>query len=90
MICVSVAHMSGLNEALDSEAGLLELRHLVQNPADSTSPGLLALGAGLSFVVGMVALWWLVRWVEQGHLYRFAWWVLLLGPIVILWQLFGT
>ena len=26
MICVSVAHMSGLSEAIDSGAGMLELR----------------------------------------------------------------
>ena len=68
-------------------AGLLELLDLVGTPSNSTPPGLLALGAGLSFAVGLASLAWLVQWLRRGRLHYFAWWVLPLGPIVIVWQL---
>ena len=68
-------------------AGLLKLVKLVQTPSDGTEWGLLALGAFVSFYVGLGALWWLVRWLQQGRLYLFAWWVIPLGLVVIVWQL---
>ncbi|NQU24239.1 MAG: undecaprenyl-diphosphate phosphatase [Candidatus Nealsonbacteria bacterium] len=69
-------------------AGLLETVKLVKDGADSTPLAALALGAAVSFAVGLVSLFWLVRCVEQGRLYRFAWWVIPLGVVVIAWQLF--
>lgn len=67
-------------------AGLLEIVSLVRQPAHGDSPGALLLGAALSFAVGLASLWWLIRWIEKGRLQDFAWWVLLLGPVVVAWQ----
>ena len=47
----------------------------------------LAIGALISFVVGLVALWWLVSWLEKGRLQYFAWWCYAVGIAVIIWQL---
>ncbi|HUT10962.1 MAG TPA: undecaprenyl-diphosphate phosphatase [Thermoguttaceae bacterium] len=47
----------------------------------------LALGATVSCAVGLISLWWLVRWLQQGRLYLFAFWVIPLGVAVIAWQL---
>lgn len=69
-------------------AGLLEVKDMLEQTANSTPIGPLVLGALVSFAVGMGALWWLVRWVQRGQLHWFAYWVLPLGPLVILWQLF--
>lgn len=68
-------------------AGLAELALLLWAPSDSVSPELLCLGAGVSFVVGLASLAWLVRWLQRGRLHHFAWWVFLLGPAVIAWRL---
>jgi undecaprenyl-diphosphatase len=68
-------------------AGLWELLKLLRQPATSDPLALLALGAVLAFLVGLASLWWLVRWLGQGRLHYFAWWVLILGPVVIAWQL---
>ncbi len=68
-------HMSGVAEtaaALDT---------------GSTSPLVLALGAIVAMVVGLGALWWLLRWVQQGRLALFAWYLVPLGVAVIAWQL---
>lgn len=69
--------------------GVLHLLDLVtaETPPAHASPGLLLLGAVVSFVVGLASLAWLIRWLEQGRLYLFAWWVLILGPVVVVWQL---
>jgi len=68
-------------------AGLMELTGLSGTPSDSISPGLLCLGAAVSFAVGLASLAWLLRWIQKGRLHHFAWWVLLLGPAVIAWKL---
>lgn len=68
-------------------AGLLEGLHLLRGSPQSESFGLLGLGIALSFAIGLISLWWLLRWLQQGRLHLFAWWVLLLGPLVIAWQL---
>lgn len=68
-------------------AGVLEALHLFSQPAAAMSVPVLALGGVLSTVVGYVSLAWLVRWLQQGHLHWFAWWVIPLGPTVIVWQL---
>lgn len=67
--------------------GLLHLLDVIEDPPAQFQPGILAIGALVSFSVGFVALLWLIRWLERGHLHRFAWWLLILGPAVILWQL---
>ena len=56
--------------------------------AVATTPWpVLAIGFVLSFAVGLGALSWLVRWVEKGRLYYFAWWLIPLGIAVTAWQL---
>ena len=65
---------------------LLEL-FTTDAPEGQISPGLLLLGAAISFLIGLGALAWLIRWLEQGRLHLFAWYLLILGPVVILWQL---
>jgi len=50
----------------------------------------LAIGAGVSCVVGIASLWILVRWLESGRFQYFAWWVIPLGIGVVVWQLFFT
>ena len=69
-------------------AGLLECREMLETGETTTPLGLLLLGATLSFLVGLGSLHWLVRWIEAGWLHRFAYWLIPLGVVVILWQLF--
>lgn len=51
---------------------------------------LLAGGALASFVVGVMALRWLLAWLGAGKLHWFAHWCLVVGAGVVLWQLFGA
>lgn len=73
--------------------GLLEIYKLAATPPDSVPMEGLAVGALVSFAVGLVSLWWLVRWIQQGRLHHFAWWVIPLGLVVITaviaWRLLG-
>lgn len=50
------------------------------------SGNLLALGAVVSFVVGVFALKWLLRVLVRGSLDLFAWYCLALGIICVIWQ----
>jgi len=68
-------------------AGFLECLDLLDHSPDGMPLAVLAVGALVSFAVGLVSLAWLVRWLQEGHLYRFAWYLLLLGPAVLVWQL---
>lgn len=72
-------------------AGLLEMVSLLRDksPEGGTQTPLvyLAIGAAFSFAVGLVALNWLVKWLEKGRLQLFAWWCIPLGVAVIAWQL---
>ncbi|MDR1958622.1 MAG: undecaprenyl-diphosphate phosphatase [Planctomycetaceae bacterium] len=49
---------------------------------------MLAAGVLISCLVGIIALNWLIHWLEQGKLKYFAYYLFTLGPIVIIWQLF--
>ncbi len=69
-------------------AGLLEALDLFAKTTNSPPLGALAVGALVSFVVGLLSLGWLVRWLAEGRIHRFAWWVIPLGFVVIAWQLF--
>jgi len=69
-------------------AGLLEGLEMLHENAHSLPLSYLGLGIFLSFLVGLAALSWLLRWLEQGRLYWFAYWLLAVGPMVILWQIF--
>lgn len=50
-------------------------------------PGDMLLGVAVSFVVGLVALRWLLAWLRGGKLHLFAWWCIPLGVAVTIWQL---
>jgi undecaprenyl-diphosphatase len=47
----------------------------------------LAAGVFVSFVVGLISLAWLVRWLERGRFAFFAWWCIPLGTAVLVWQI---
>lgn len=47
----------------------------------------LGVGALVSFIVGLGALALLLRWMRVGRLQVLAWWCIVLGPIVVIWQL---
>ena len=68
-------------------AGFLEGCKRITAPPEPVFAAMLAVGVLVSFLVGLLALWWLIRWLEQGRLHWFAWWVFGLGTIVIVWQL---
>ncbi len=69
-------------------AGLLDMKDLLSNSNHTVSLSVLALGAAVSFAVGLAALGWLVNWVREGHLHWFAWWLVPLGISVIAWRIF--
>lgn len=46
----------------------------------------LAVGAGVSFVVGLVSLLILLKWLSSGRLHLFAYWCIGAGVAVIAWQ----
>jgi undecaprenyl-diphosphatase len=68
-------------------ASLFEARHIMEHGA-STPVWLLVVGALISFAVGLLALRWLVRWIETGRLHYFAYWLLPVGFLVVIWQLY--
>jgi undecaprenyl-diphosphatase len=64
-------------------AGVLGGVHLARNPQFSTPPWQLAVGAGISFVVGIFALSWLNHWLAQGRLHLFGWYCIAVGLVVL-------
>lgn len=67
-------------------AGLLQAVKMLKGASLTTAPTVLAAGALVSFLVGLAALWWLIRLVQQGRLAWFAWWLIPLGIAVTAWQ----
>src|SRR5436853_485569 len=67
-------------------AGLLEAIDFWQEGKLSTPISHMLLGAAVSFIVGLGALWCLNRWLERGRLQIFAWYCILLGIAVLAWQ----
>jgi len=53
----------------------------------STPPVFLAIGAAVSFVVGLATLRFLNRVLEHGKLHWFGWYCIVLGIVVTIWQL---
>ncbi|QDU03876.1 Undecaprenyl-diphosphatase [Gimesia chilikensis] len=70
-----------------SGATILETAEIISNKDLTTPLSLLAAGAVISAVVGIVALWLLVRWLEKGKLHYFAYWCIPLGIIIVIIQL---
>ena len=64
------------------------LLDMLDYSSQDVSVGPLAAGALVSFVVGLLALRWLVQWLKEGRLHLFAWYLIPLGVVVIAWQLF--
>jgi undecaprenyl-diphosphatase len=67
-------------------AGLLEAIDVWQEGKLSTPISHMLIGAAVSFIVGLGALWCLNRWLERGRLQIFAWYCILLGIAVLAWQ----
>lgn len=62
-------------------ATVLELKDLGEAPPDGMPRLYLLAGAGVSFFVGLFALVWLKRWLNQGKLHYFAFWCIPFGLI---------
>ena len=70
-------------------ASVLEIKDIIEDGGKtSTEPVLLIAGAVVAFAVGLVSLAWLVKWVEKGKLHLFAYWVIPVGFLLIVWQLY--
>jgi len=65
-------------------AGILDL---ISAGPDSNSLLAFAVGAGVSFGVGLLSLLWLLQWLQKGRLRDFAFWCIPMGILVIVWQL---
>ncbi|HVC96675.1 MAG TPA: undecaprenyl-diphosphate phosphatase [Pirellulales bacterium] len=72
-----------------SGAAVVALVDLLQGRTTASTPAGLALGAAVSFLVGVVALRLFLRWLKAGRLNVFAWWCIALGTVLLVWQL-GT
>lgn len=68
-------------------AGVLELAEVWQEGTTGTAPGTLLVGFVISMLVGLWALAMLIRWVQQGRLAMFAYYLIPLGLAVVSWQL---
>lgn len=68
-------------------AMLLETVDIFMDAQMSTSVPKLLLGAAVSFVVGLFALWLLLRTLERGRLEWFAYWCFPVGIGAVIWQL---
>ncbi len=69
-------------------AGCYEAFSLVQDRQPlSAAPGHLAIGAAISFVVGLAAIWSLERLLARGQLKWLAWYCIVLGAAVVVWKL---
>jgi len=67
-------------------ATLIEGRKLLVSPDFDDSWGPVLVGLALAFVVGLVALEWLIGWLKRGRLGWFVPWVFLMGAVVLGWQ----
>ena len=73
-------------------ATVLEVRDLVEAEASGAVPlvptFVLLIGATVAFLVGIVALKWLIGWSRLGRLHWFAWWCFPVGILtLLLWML---
>ncbi len=68
-------------------AGLLTVISMATKTGLTTPWQHLLIGGLVSFVVGLLALHWLIRWLESDRLRWFAWWCIPLGVAVTAWQI---
>lgn len=70
-------------------ATVLELKDVLGNYQDGTplefEPLQLIVGATISFLVGIAALLWLIRWSRRDRLHWFAWWCIPVGIAAMIW-----
>jgi undecaprenyl-diphosphatase len=67
-------------------AGVLEGIDLLRDGKPISVPVTqLLIGAAVSFVVGLGAIWLLNRWLQSGKLAIFAWYCIVLGVVVVTW-----
>ncbi len=79
-------------------ATLLEIKDLLEGlsagggPPSYTSSqlGLYLFGAFVSFIVGLVSLIYLLKWLKAGKLHYFGYWLLVIGTVVLIWSLYLT
>lgn len=71
-------------------AGLLEGIDIWEQGSTGTAPWILLAGFVVSFFVGWGSLVLLIRFLRQGRLALFAYYLLPLGIAVIVWQLVGA
>lgn len=69
-------------------ATVLELKDLGEAAPDGMPRLYLLAGAAISFVVGLFALVWLKRWLNQGKLHYFAFWCIPVGLISLVALMF--
>lgn len=67
-------------------ASVLYGKDILESGSTGIHPILLLFGAVISFVIGVMALKWLLRTVVRGSLRRFAWYCLTLGIVCVFWQ----
>lgn len=71
--------------------GAYEVLSMVRNHTPGGTPiSYLLMGGFVSFVVGLAALAWLIRWLQQGRFQQFAWWCIPVGLAVLVWQCLGA
>jgi undecaprenyl-diphosphatase len=69
-------------------AGVLEAASMIRDGESLSTPvGSLVIGALVSFVVGLGAIALLERLLVRGQLRWFAWYCIVLGAVVLVWQL---
>ncbi len=70
-------------------ATVLELKDVWSDYSEGAAldfqPMQLAVGAAVSFVVGILALWWLIGWSRRDRLHWFAWWCVPVGIAAMVW-----
>lgn len=71
-------------------AGVLEGLDVLEQGSTGTPVVNLAVGFVVSFLVGWASLLLLIRFVRQGKLSMFAWYLVPLGVVVVAWQLWAT
>ena len=68
-------------------ATVFAIKDLVESEGASGRYSLASLAAGalIAFVVGLLALRWLIDWSRRGRLHWFAWWCIPFGTLVIVY-----
>lgn len=67
--------------------GAYEVLLMVRNHEPGGTPvSYMIMGGAISFFVGLIALAWLLRWLQRGRFQLFAWWCIPVGLAVLTWQ----